>query len=195
MPAHSRVLGAPGARSRSAASRAKSTTMAWRSGFARPPTQWSGDSHPCAEDIRPGGHPLPELFREGGQRRLIDAERPQTVPGEGHGHPPLDVRPKPLCRPTVPSRGYAVSQASAPRAAKSQEFVTCRERRRACNQEMLDVVKLSSTSIAPVDYCIWSSILEKAALSFNAFLISSALTYGYSPYSRKLGTGDRERTR
>jgi hypothetical protein len=28
---------------------------------------------------------------------------------------------------------------------------------------------------------------EKAALRRNAFLISSAVTYGYSPYSRKLG--------
>jgi hypothetical protein len=26
------------------------------------------------------------------------------------------------------------------------------------------------------DHCIWSSMLEKAALSFSAFLISSALT-------------------
>jgi hypothetical protein len=28
---------------------------------------------------------------------------------------------------------------------------------------------------------------EKAALRRNAFLFSSAVTYGYSPYSRKLG--------
>jgi hypothetical protein len=31
-------------------------------------------------------------------------------------------------------------------------------------------------------------MFEKAAFSRNAFLISSAVTYGYSPYSRKLGT-------
>ena len=36
-------------------------------------------------------------------------------------------------------------------------------------------------------HCIWSSMLENAAFSLSAFLISSALTYGYSPYSRKLG--------
>ena len=42
----------------------------------------------------------------------------------------------------------------------------------------------SSSSI----YCIWSSMVENAALSRSAFLISSAVTYGYSPYSRKLGT-------
>ena len=43
---------------------------------------------------------------------------------------------------------------------------------------------LSASKLA---YCIWSSILEKAAFSFKAFLISPALTNGYSPYSRKLG--------
>jgi hypothetical protein len=36
-------------------------------------------------------------------------------------------------------------------------------------------------------YCIWSSMVEKAALSLSAFLTSSAVTYGYSPYSKKLG--------
>ena len=39
----------------------------------------------------------------------------------------------------------------------------------------------------PKAHCIWSSISEKAFLSLRAFLISSAVTYGYSPYSRKLG--------
>ena len=34
---------------------------------------------------------------------------------------------------------------------------------------------------------IWSSMPEKAALRRNAYLFSSAVTYGYSPYSRKLG--------
>jgi len=28
---------------------------------------------------------------------------------------------------------------------------------------------------------------EKVCFNFNAFLISVAVTYGYSPYSRKLG--------
>ena len=36
-------------------------------------------------------------------------------------------------------------------------------------------------------YCIWSSMSENADFSFSAFLISSDVTYGYSPYSRKLG--------
>ena len=34
----------------------------------------------------------------------------------------------------------------------------------------------SSRYVVPVDYCIWSSIVENAALSRSAFLISSALT-------------------
>src|SRR5271167_4930896 len=45
---------------------------------------------------------------------------------------------------------------------------------------MLDVVDCEHC------HCIWSSILENAAFNFRAFLISSALTNGYSPYSRKL---------
>src|ERR1043166_4829047 len=36
-------------------------------------------------------------------------------------------------------------------------------------------------------HCIWSRATDKADLTFRAFLISSALTNGYSPYSRKLG--------
>jgi|SRR5580698_8553268 hypothetical protein len=39
----------------------------------------------------------------------------------------------------------------------------------------------------PEAHIIWSSTSEKAFLSLRAFLISSAVTYGYSPYSRKLG--------
>src|SRR6266540_1248273 len=36
-------------------------------------------------------------------------------------------------------------------------------------------------------YCNLSSISDKAFLIFKAFFISSAVTYGYSPYSIKLG--------
>lgn len=44
--------------------------------------------------------------------------------------------------------------------------------------------------VAEADKLIASlkSMSENAALRRNAFLISSAVTYGYSPYSRKLGT-------
>ena len=47
---------------------------------------------------------------------------------------------------------------------------------------------MSSNSSTGAVHCIWSSISEKAAFNRSAFLISSAVTYGYSPYSRKLGT-------
>src|SRR5215467_9662798 len=46
---------------------------------------------------------------------------------------------------------------------------------------------LISLSFAAGPYCNWSSISDRAFLILNAFLISSAVTYGYSPYSIKLG--------
>ena len=105
-------------------------------------------------------------------------------------------------QPRTPSR----------RMPKRQELVARCESRWAGNQEMLDVGKIKhcgtlkpflkhTICISPITrcvgqpaciasavafYCIKSSIPEKADLSFSAFLISSALTYGYSPYSKKL---------
>ena len=70
--------------------------------------------------------------------------------------------------------------------AKRKEFVSAGERRRARQQDVLDVVEFKHGMRLAV-HCIWSSMFENAALSFRAFLISSALTKGYSPYSRKLG--------
>src|SRR5205809_8036036 len=52
---------------------------------------------------------------------------------------------------------------------------------------MLDVVQFEHGLSLHGGHCIWSSMVEKAAFSLSAFLISFALTYGYSPYSRKLG--------
>src|SRR5262245_66462618 len=46
---------------------------------------------------------------------------------------------------------------------------------------MLDVVEFQR------HHCIWSSMEENASFRASAFLISAADTYGYSPYSRKLG--------
>ena len=45
----------------------------------------------------------------------------------------------------------------------------------------------SYVSLIARTHCIWSSASEKARFSLSAFLISSAVAYGYSPYSRKLG--------
>ena len=44
-----------------------------------------------------------------------------------------------------------------------------------------------SLNPVPGNHCIWSSMVENAAFSLRAFLISVALAYGYSAYSRKLG--------
>jgi hypothetical protein len=40
---------------------------------------------------------------------------------------------------------------------------------------------------AQLPHCIWSSIVDSALLTLSPFFTSSAVTYGYSPYSRKLG--------
>jgi hypothetical protein len=45
---------------------------------------------------------------------------------------------------------------------------------------------VTQTAAPPsVRYCIWSSIADKDAFTLSAFFISSALTNGYSPCSRK----------
>ena len=46
--------------------------------------------------------------------------------------------------------------------------------------------RIDSVDASPC-YCIWSSIEDKFAFTLRAFFISSAVTNGYSPYSRKLG--------
>src|SRR5579862_8412249 len=73
--------------------------------------------------------------------------------------------------------------ATGRRIPEGKEFVAAGHRRGARQQNMLDVVELEHAA----RYCIWSSICDSAALTRSAFLISSAVAYGYSPYSRKLG--------
>jgi ribosomal protein S14 len=97
----------------------------------------------CAEDIRPSGHPLTKLFRKSSQRHIIDAESLQAIPCKGDGYPSgIELaRPNRLCRP------YFREHASQPGSAafsmsKTKEFVTRSKGRRACNQEMLDVIEL-----------------------------------------------------
>src|SRR5277367_544422 len=46
---------------------------------------------------------------------------------------------------------------------------------------------LQDGHIFSCSYCMRSSMSAKAALSLSAFLTSSDVTYGYSPYSKKLG--------
>ena len=61
-------------------------------------------------------------------------------------------------------------------------YVVCFETR------FLESSRIHSLPGSVRSYCIWSSMVEKAALSVSAFLTSSAVTKGYSPYSKKLGT-------
>src|SRR4029077_329433 len=42
-----------------------------------------------AEHLRAGHHTLPELFRERGQRSLVNTQCTQTIPSECDGHPAL----------------------------------------------------------------------------------------------------------
>src|SRR5690348_6659893 len=42
----------------------------------------------CAKDFSSGCHALTKFFGKGRQRRLIDTEGPQTVPGESDSYPP-----------------------------------------------------------------------------------------------------------
>src|SRR5262249_10099577 len=69
---------------------------------------------------------------------------------------------------------------------KRQKLIPASEGRRTSQKNVLDVIEFEHDSSLSADHCIWSSISPKAAFSLSAFLISSALTYGYSPYSIKL---------
>ena len=87
-----------------------------------------------------------------------------------------------------------IQQFGQPRPApggiiEREELVAPHHRGRACEQDVLYIVEFEHYPCARfrVSYCIWSSMSENADLSRSAFLISSAVTYGYSPYSRKLG--------
>ncbi len=66
--------------------------------------------------------------------------------------------------------------AAAGAVSERQELVSPRERRRARQQDVLNVVELEHREGLCRLHCIWSSMFENAALSLSAFLISSALT-------------------
>jgi hypothetical protein len=57
----------------------------------------------------------------------------------------------------------------------------------AVDERQLGALQTSDPISQSRNHCIWSSIVENAAFSLRAFLISVALAYGYSAYSRKLG--------
>src|SRR5439155_4941663 len=142
-----------------------------------------------AEYFRAGDHALPEFLWERAQRGVIYTQRAQAIPCECHRDPAFVLVDGLAHR----LRGMHLFQnrrqprPSACGVSKREKFIASCEGRRAGEQNVLNIVELEHTLVAPLDHCIWSSILENAVLSLSAFLISSALTYGYSPYSRKLG--------
>src|SRR5262249_33177845 len=132
-------------------------------------------------DRRSRGHPLPKFLGECCKRGFVHAERPQAVPCEGHRHP---AAVRGAGRGERPASPHAVDDPGEPgpalgRVTEGEESVPGRPRGGAGEQEVLDVVEVGH-------HWILSSMSEKACLSRSAFLISSAVTYGYSPYSRKL---------
>src|SRR3954451_2750356 len=147
-----------------------------------------------ADHLGTGGHALSKFLGEGGERRLVDPQRPQSVPGERHGDPASF--PVHRCHDGLRRRNF-VDESGKPgsplcRLTERKEFVASRERRNARQQNVLDIVEFQHALLVPrpappgLSYCIWSSMVDMALFTFSAFLISSAVTYGYSPYSRKL---------
>src|SRR6266566_8026190 len=131
-------------RSRSASSPAKRITMAWRLGLARPPTPVVWMVCSCvAEHLRAGHHALPELFRERGQRSLVNTQCTQAIPSERHGHPALflfdrstDLRGR---LNLLPDRRQP--RPSARRISKREEFVSPRQRWHSHQQDVLNVIE------------------------------------------------------
>ncbi len=143
-----------------------------------------------AKDRGPVRHPLTKLFRKCRQACVVDTECPQAVPGEGDGHPSRIERTtgrRAAAADTVDDAGQPGP--SVIRPSKAEESVSRRQCTRPGQEEVLNVVQFEHRihSCAGSIHCIWSSMEENACFSARAFLISAADTYGYSPYSRKLG--------
>ena len=141
-------------------------------GQAAQPVLGSGRAG-VAEDRGTPCHTFPERVREAGQRLLVDAECPQSGPGEGQRDPTVGFVHGGL---GVRGRGHLLQQfgepgPSARRGVEGQELVAPGDGRCAGQQDVLDVVELEHGR-----YCIWSSMVEKADLRRRAFLISSAVT-------------------
>src|SRR5262245_38873440 len=96
-----------------------------------------------ADDWRARRHPLTELFRERGERRLVHAERAQAVKREGHGDPArVELRAGRVRAAAADAIDEAREPCAAgPGAPEPEEAVARRQRPRAREQEMLDVVE------------------------------------------------------
>src|SRR5262245_39726428 len=141
-----------------------------------------------ANHLGPSDHPLFELVGKRRQRRLLHTQGTQAVPCKSNGDPALILLDRILgLRGRLRSLENCREPSPTPSGIpKRQKLVPASEGRRTSQKNVLDVIEFEHDLLS-ADHCIWSSISPKAAFSLSAFLISSALTYGYSPYSRKLG--------
>ena len=128
----------------SSSSRANRMAMACRSSPAKPADPvLRGVGPGVAEDLRARRHALPELVGKGGQRVLRHAERAQAIPGERQRDPTLGVVHR-VAR--VGGRLHRVQHFGEPRppagrVVEGQELVAPGHRRRAGQQDVLDVVE------------------------------------------------------
>ena len=157
-------------------------------GAGEAPTRCPDDSLRCRQASPRGNHALLELFGERGQRTLVDAKCAQAVPGEGHRHPALvsfdrshDFRGR--------LRLFTNRRQPGPSArgvAKRKKFVSPRERRRAGQEDVLDVFVFKHSAPCGGSLHLVEHVRE-GRLDLERFLDFVGTHKGYSPYSRKLG--------
>src|SRR6185437_13084520 len=95
-----------------------------------------------AKDFGARREALLELVRKGGERGFVEPECAKAVPGEGQSDPPGVWR---VSADRICSSNF-VDQTGQPGAArgrvpKGEELVARGERRRACQKEVLNVVR------------------------------------------------------
>src|SRR3954469_15134905 len=131
--------------------------------------------------LSPRHHPLTEFVRKSGKRRLVQPKSSKTSPCEGDRHPSFF---RLHGRFRLFRRWHFIEDACEPspalrRIMKRKEFVASSESRRARQKNILYVVKFEHRrppGESRAAYCIWSSINDRAPLTLNAFLTSSADT-------------------
>ena len=163
--------------------------MAWRSERARPPTQLSGWFRPVSPSISARAT-MPCLNSSGNvaseSSSKPSARSPFQVKATLTQRLSISVEARTSAADCTFAR-IADSQARPP-AALRNERNSYRPVSAGTRVSRMCWMSSNSSMARPMaNHCIWSSMFEKAALSCRAFLISSALTNGYSPYSRKLG--------
>src|SRR5437763_7699071 len=120
-----------------------------------------------ADTLAAGYITLFDLFWNRGQRGVIYTQCAQAIPCECHRHPAfvlVDGLAHRLCGMHL-FQNRRQPRPSARGVSKREKFVASREGRRAGEQTVLKIVGLGHALGAPLDSCIWSSMLEKTVLS------------------------------